>query len=72
MLMQEEYTDGMRKGNVNINGGSSGGAYFLGFVGALVYYIQQADGLWMGVLAILKAVVWPGYLVYHLFKSLGI
>ncbi len=43
-----------------------GGAYFLGFIGAAVYYIQQATGFWAGVLGILKAVVWPAFLVYKL------
>lgn len=46
-----------------------GGIYFLGFVGAAIYYIQQANGFWNGVLGILKALVWPAFLVY---KLLGI
>ena len=43
-----------------------GGIYFLGFIGAAVYYIQQANGFWMGVLGFLKALVWPAFLVYKL------
>jgi hypothetical protein len=43
-----------------------GGIYFLGFIGAAVYYIQQADSFWMGVLGFLKALVWPAFLVYKL------
>jgi len=42
------------------------GAYGLGFVGALVYYIQHATTFWMGVLGVLKAMVWPAILVYKL------
>jgi hypothetical protein len=45
--------------------------YGLGLIGALVYYIQQADGFWSGVLGILKALVWPAFLVYHLLKFVG-
>jgi hypothetical protein len=46
---------------------SCGGcAYFLGFLGAAVYYIQTATGFWMGVLGVLKALVWPAFLVYQL------
>jgi len=43
-----------------------GAVYGLGVIGAAVYYIQQATGFWMGVLGILKALVWPAFLVYKL------
>jgi len=45
---------------------SSGGFYFLGFIGAAIYYLQQSTGFWSGVIAILKALVWPVFLVYKL------
>ena len=45
--------------------GQCGGAYFLGFLGAVIYFVQQIDGFWPGVLAFLKAIVWPVYVVYH-------
>jgi len=45
---------------------SSGGIYFLGFLGAAIYYISTATGFWMGVLGVLKAVVWPLFLVLKL------
>jgi len=44
----------------------AGAVYGLGVIGAAVYYIQQATGFWMGVLGILKALVWPAFLVYKL------
>jgi hypothetical protein len=44
--------------------------WFLGFIGALVYYIQQAAGFWIGVLGFLKAIAWPAFLVYKLFEFL--
>lgn len=51
--------------------GGGGAVYGLGLLGAVVYYIQAADGFWMGVLGILKALVWPAFLVYELLKSLA-
>jgi hypothetical protein len=51
--------------------GGGGFAYCLGFIGAAVYYIQQAEGFWMGVLGILKALVWPAILVYQLLNTLS-
>lgn len=44
--------------------GASNAVYGLGFVGALVYFLQHATTLWMGVLGILKAIVWPAVIVY--------
>ena len=48
-----------------------GGAYFLGFLGAAVYYISTATGFWNGVLGFLKALVWPAFLVFELLKFLA-
>ena len=43
-------------------GGCGGGIYFLGFLGALIYYMQQGEG----IVGILKAIVWPVFLVMKL------
>jgi hypothetical protein len=51
---------------------STGGAiYGLGFLGAAIYYISTATSFMMGCLGVLKALVWPAFLVYHLLKLLG-
>ena len=42
--------------------------YGLGFVGALIYFLQHAATFAAGVLGILKAVVWPAILVYKLLE----
>ncbi len=47
---------------------SGGAVYGLGFVGALIYFISTATNFWAGVLGILKAIVWPGFVVYELLK----
>lgn len=51
-------------------GPCGGGLYGLGFIGAVIYYLQTATSFWMGVLGILKAIVWPAFLVYELLKFL--
>jgi len=48
-----------------------GGFYGLAFVGVAIYYIAQADGFWIGVLGLLKAIVWPAFLMYKVFTMLG-
>ncbi|MGM0365294.1 MAG: hypothetical protein ACQEP5_02020 [Actinomycetota bacterium] len=50
--------------------GLAGAAYFMGFVAAAVYYIQNAASFGMGVLGFLKALVWPAFLVYSLLEFL--
>ena len=45
--------------------------YGIGLVGAAVYLISTATCFWMGVLGLLKALVWPAILVYEAFKMLG-
>ena len=52
--------------------GATGCIWFLGFVGSAVYFIQQATSFGVGVVGLLKALVWPAFLVYHLFSFLKI
>jgi hypothetical protein len=51
--------------------GGCSGIYGLGFIGALIYYIQTATSFWMGVLGVLKALVWPALIVFELLKHLA-
>jgi hypothetical protein len=51
--------------------GGGDAVYALGLIGALVYYIQQADGFWSVILAILKSLVWPAFVVYDLLHHLA-
>ena len=53
------------------NAGCGGCAYGLGVIGAAIYYIGMASGFWMGVLGILKALVWPAMLVFELLRFVG-
>lgn len=50
---------------------SNGAIYGLGFLGSAIYYISTASGFWMGVLGVLKALVWPAFLVFEALKYLG-
>ena len=49
----------------------AGAVYGLGLIGAAIYFISHATSFWMGVLGFLKAIVWPVFLVYEVFKHLG-
>jgi hypothetical protein len=50
---------------------ASGAVYGLGLIGAAVYFISTAVGFWAGVLGLLKAIVWPVFMVYEAFKYLA-
>ncbi len=51
--------------------GSSSAVYGLGLIGALVFYWQQADGLWPHLFALVQAVLWPAFLVYDVLGFIG-
>lgn len=50
---------------------SSGMGYFLGFIGAAVYYISNAASFTAGLIGFLKAIVWPAFLVYQVLEYLS-
>lgn len=54
----------------NIKGGAEA-VYGLGFIGALVYFIQHSDTFGQGLLGLLKALVWPALIVYKFLELLG-
>jgi hypothetical protein len=49
---------------------SSGAVYCFGFIGAAVWFWQQASGVGEHLVGILKAFVWPAFLVYEAFQAL--
>jgi hypothetical protein len=52
---------------------AGGGAFYgIGLIGALIYFISTASSFWLGVLGVLKAIVWPAFLVYELFAFLAV
>lgn len=72
-MPKEENNECCSSKNKNLNNScnAGGGAvYGLGFIGALVYFLSHATSFWMGVLGILKAMVWPAMFVYYLFDFL--
>ncbi len=57
--------------NTNMCGGTSSCIYGLGFMGAAVYYILTATGFWMGVWGVIKALLWPAFLIFEMMKFLS-
>jgi hypothetical protein len=66
---KEMATSSAKTGVVN---GGAGGLWLLGFIGAFVYYIHFHSGtFWLVVLAFLKSLVWPAFVVYHVLHLKG-
>lgn len=65
---KEGKTDCMKE---KITCAHKGAVYGLGFIGAAIYYISTATTFWVGVLGVLKAIVWPALLVFEALKALG-
>lgn len=52
-------------------GGGSDAVYGFGLLGAWFYYLSTATSFGMGLLGILKGIIWPAMLVYEALKFLG-
>lgn len=57
---------------VNKNKGPLGWVFFTAWVGALFYFEGIAYGFWGSILAILKACVWPAYVIHAVLGLLNI
>jgi hypothetical protein len=55
----------------NAGAAAGGGAiYGLGIFGALVFFWQQSDTFLGYLLAVLKGLFWPAFMVYEVFAAL--
>lgn len=47
-------------------------AFFVAYIGAVVYFFQQQPDFWGFLLALIKGAVWPGFVIYHGLGALGV
>ncbi len=52
------------------NNASSGAVYGMGFIGALIYFLQHSTSFGAGIIGIIKALFWPGVLIYKALELL--
>lgn len=60
---------------VKVDGGAGqlGFIFFMCYVGAAYYFIDQSSGAFLDVIwALIKAVVWPAFLVFRGMSGLGV
>lgn len=59
--------------NKVVTRGGTGGLWFLGFLGTLVYFLHYHSGTFMLVIiAIIKAIFWPAFLTYYVLQFIHI
>ena len=55
-----------------VRDGQWGFVLLLAYIGAAIYFVSTADGSFgQVVLGLLKAVVWPAYVMFHVLQGLG-
>jgi hypothetical protein len=52
--------------------GQLGWVFFMAYIGAAVYFYQQDPGFGGFFMAILKAAVWPAYVLFEVLHLLGV
>lgn len=55
-----------------VGDGGIGWFMFVAYIGAAVYFVSQAKDFWGGVLGLLKAIVWPAFLIFQALKGLNV
>ena len=64
--------EGKRTVNVYPDRHTSSGLYLLTVIGAAVYFVVHADGAGEAILGILKALVWPAFVVYRAMELMNL
>ncbi len=67
----ENWFKGCKKEHVS-KSGCGGFLYFLGFIGALIYFWSTSTTFLAGVIGFFKAIIWPAFLVYGLMAFLAV
>lgn len=60
---------------IKVDGGAGqlGFIFFMCYIGAAVYFIDQSSGQFLDVIwSLIKAIVWPAFLVFHAMSGLGV
>jgi len=52
--------------------GPMGWIMFMAYIGAAIYFFNVDPTFWGFILALLKAAVWPAYVLYEVLTILGV
>lgn len=54
------------------NHAGSGAIYGLGIIGALIYFLQNANSIWDAIIGVIWAIFWPAVVLYHVLGLLNV
>lgn len=60
------------KVKVTNSAGPLGLFFVMAYIGAAIYFVQQNEGFWGFIVALLQAFVWPVYVIHAVLKLLGV
>lgn len=49
-----------------------GWIFFTAYIGAVIYFFQLDPSFWGFILAIIKAAVWPAFVLFEVLGALGV
>ncbi len=52
--------------------GAWGWVFFTAYIGAVIYFFQLDPSFWGFILALLKAAVWPAFVLFEVLGALGV
>jgi hypothetical protein len=62
----------MGKRDKVIHEGPTGWVMFTAYIGAAIYFFNLDPTFWGFILALLKAAVWPAFVLYEVLGALGV
>ncbi|MEO5499232.1 MAG: hypothetical protein ABIR46_01915 [Candidatus Saccharimonadales bacterium] len=62
----------MGKRDKVIHEGQLGWFFFMAYIGAVIYFFNLDPSFWGFILALLKAIVWPAYVLYEVLGLLQV
>ncbi|HEX7259415.1 MAG TPA: hypothetical protein VF272_00600 [Candidatus Saccharimonadia bacterium] len=62
----------MAKSTKVMNHGSLGGVFLATYIGAAVYFLQHTQGFWGTIWALIEALFWPAFIIYHVLTQLQV
>lgn len=49
-----------------------GFVYFLSIIGAIVYFVQNSEGFWGFIWAVIKGFIWPAFATHEILGLLNL
>lgn len=69
--LEEKISEWSKKCGKNSGSAGAGAVYVMGLVGALIYFMQNAESFRDVIFGIAKSLFWPAFIIYRVLETLG-